>query len=87
MLQLSNSVNVADDSVNEDHMNMTQQTTGFHEGSDGPVLHRELMPSSFKQQCLPEPVKDGHQRMELSLDMIQKLSDLFGLLHVNNFYK
>lgn len=39
----------------------------------------ELPPSSSKQRCDPEPVEPGFYRMELSVDMIQKLTNLFGI--------
>lgn len=57
---------------------LTPSPSALLPSEDSASREAKLQPSSAKQRREAEPVQEGFYRMNLSLDMIRKLSDLFG---------
>ncbi|VIO90575.1 Smr domain containing protein [Brugia malayi] len=50
-------------------------------------ISEELAPCTYMQCCDPEPVPSGYCRMQISVDMMEQLTQLFGDAESNTFLK
>lgn len=51
------------------------------------VVHGKLAPCTYVQCCDQEPVPQGCYRMEISVDMMEQLTQLFGIFFFPKMFK